>query len=188
MYRKQPEGEILKVDFLHLTPDWCKISFMKKYKIGLVIGRFQPFHHGHKYLIEEALKMCDKIYIGIGSSNKSDEKNPYSADERRSHIKKFLREEKLEEHVIDTLKLNDNPDDDVWFENLFKMTGQFDVTIGNNPWNNGIIERHGIPAVYIGFHKRRTLEGIKIRKLMKEKKKWEDRVPQYLIEAITKTT
>lgn len=160
----------------------------KKYSIGLVIGRFQPFHKGHKFLIEEALKICDKIYIGIGSSNKSDEKNPYSAKDRMSHIKKFLKEEHLEERVIKVLKLYDNPDDDVWFENLYKKIGPFDVTVGNNPWNNGIIERHGIPAVYIGFHKRHILEGIKIRDLMKQNKKWEDRVPQYLIEAITKTS
>lgn len=132
--------------------------------------------------------MCDKIYIGIGSSNKSDDKNPYSASERAFHIEKFLKEEKIEDRVIKILKLNDNPDDDIWFENLYKMTGLFDVTIGNNPWNNGIIERHGIPAVYIGFHKRRTLEGFKIRNLMKKNKIWEDRVPQYLIEAITKTS
>ncbi len=160
----------------------------KKYGIGLVIGRFQPFHNGHKFLIEEALKLCDQIIIGIGSSNKSDEKNPYSAKERAKHIKKFLKEEHLEEKVIAVLKLYDNPDDDVWFENLYKKTGPFDVTIGNNPWNNGIIERHGIPAVYIGFHKRRTLEGIKIRALMKQNKKWEERVPQYLVEAIRKTS
>ncbi len=154
---------------------------MHAYRTGLVIGRFQPFHNGHKFLIEKALKLCDKIYIGIGSSNKSDDKNPYSASERLSHIKKFLKNEKIEDRVIKILKLNDNPDDDVWFENLYKMTGPFDVTIGNNPWNNGIIERHGIPAVYIGFHKRHVLEGIKIRKLMQENKKWEERVPQYLV-------
>lgn len=152
----------------------------KKYGIGLVIGRFQQFHYGHKFLIEEALKLCDRIYIGIGSSNKSDEKNPYSATERVSHIKKFLKKEGLEEKVIKIIKLYDNPDDDVWFENLYKKIGSFDVTIGNNPWNNGIIERHGIPAVSIGFYKRRTLEGVKIRRLMKHNKKWENRVPDYL--------
>lgn len=160
---------------------------MKKYKIGLVIGRFQPFHHGHKYLIDEALKICDKIFIGIGSSNKSDEKNPYSADIRVRFLKKFIREEKLEDRVLKILKLYDNPDDDIWFENLIKQTGQFDVTIGNNPWNNGIIERHGIPAVYIGFYKRKTLEGIKIRRLMEKNKKWEDRVPHYLVSHIKKS-
>lgn len=157
---------------------------MKKYKTGLVIGRFQPFHLGHKYLIEQALEICDNIILGIGSSNKSDGKNPYSADVRVEFLQKFIDEEKLSKRVSRILKLYDNPDDDVWFENLIKQTGIFDVTIGNNPWNNGIIERHGISAVTVGFFERHKLEGIKIRKLMEEKKKWEDRVPYYLISQI----
>ncbi len=157
---------------------------LKKYSVGLVIGRFQPFHHGHKYLIEQALLLCDKIILGIGSSNKSDKKNPYSADKRVKFLQKFIQEEKIEDKVIKILKLNDDPDDDVWFQNLYKQTGKFDVTIGNNPWNNGIIERHGIPAVEIGLYKRHRLEGIKVRNLMEKKKKWEDRVPHYLVDHI----
>lgn len=159
-----------------------------KYRKGLVIGRFQPFHLGHKYLIEKALEVSEKIIIGIGSSNKNDEKNPYPADVRVEFLKKFVKEEKLEKRVSKIIKLYDNPDDDVWFENLIKKTGKFDVTVGNNPWNNGIIERHGIIAMTIGFYKRHRLEGIKIRKLIEEEKKWEDRVPQYLVRHITKAS
>ena len=32
-------------------------------KTGLVIGKFYPLHKGHQYLIETALKNCDKLYI-----------------------------------------------------------------------------------------------------------------------------
>lgn len=159
----------------------------EKYGKGLVIGRFQPFHLGHKYLIEESLKICDQIIIGIGSSNKSDEKNPYSSDERMEFVKKFIEEEGLTGKVFQITKLHDNPDDDVWFENLIKQVGSFDITIGNNPWNNGIIERHGIPALEIGFYKRDKLEGIKIRSLIGNNDKWEDRVPSYLINYIKRT-
>lgn len=34
-------------------------------KIGLTIGKFAPFHKGHEYLIETALKRVDKLYILI---------------------------------------------------------------------------------------------------------------------------
>lgn len=34
-------------------------------KIGLTIGKFAPFHKGHEYLIETALKQVDKLYILI---------------------------------------------------------------------------------------------------------------------------
>ena len=41
---------------------------------GLLIGRFQPFHLGHIEAILFALSKVDKLWIGIGSSNKSSEK------------------------------------------------------------------------------------------------------------------
>ena len=34
-------------------------------KIGFTIGKFAPFHKGHGYLIETALKEMDKFYIVI---------------------------------------------------------------------------------------------------------------------------
>jgi HTH-type transcriptional repressor of NAD biosynthesis genes len=32
-------------------------------RIGVTIGKFLPFHNGHKYLIEEARKYCDLLYV-----------------------------------------------------------------------------------------------------------------------------
>ena len=49
---------------------------------GLLIGRFQPFHFGHLEAIRFGLSKVDKLFIGIGSSNKShQERNPFTADE-----------------------------------------------------------------------------------------------------------
>ena len=40
---------------------------------GFLIGRFQPFHLGHVEAVKFALSNVDYLYIGIGSSNKSNE-------------------------------------------------------------------------------------------------------------------
>ena len=32
-------------------------------KIGFTIGKFAPFHKGHQYLIETALKEMDKLIV-----------------------------------------------------------------------------------------------------------------------------
>ena len=37
----------------------------KQYRLGLVIGRFQPFHLGHKSIVDFALKICGRVIIGI---------------------------------------------------------------------------------------------------------------------------
>jgi len=58
-------------------------------KIGLVHGRFQPFHKGHKFLVDKMLKECDYGVILIGSVGKKDKKNPFSLEERKGMIKKI---------------------------------------------------------------------------------------------------
>jgi len=157
---------------------------MKKYKVGLVIGRFQPFHNGHVYLFEKAFDQCEKIIIGVGSTNRKNKNNPWSANERRLMLERFVNKNGYSDRVLKIVNLDDNPDDDVWFENLYKKTGPFDVTLGNNEWNNEIIKKHGIEVIYTGLHNREELEGYKIRALMLSKKSWKSRVPQYLISLI----
>jgi len=154
---------------------------MKKYNIGLVIGRFQPFHKGHSYLFSEALKVCEKIIVLVAAQNLHDDNNPYSALTRKRMVKKFLEEEGVSDRVVKIVTQNNYPEDSVWLRNLLKKTGSVDVVVGNNEWVNGIFEGVGIPAVRVGHFKREILEGSKIRKLMKEKKKWQGRVPEYLI-------
>ena len=47
---------------------------------GLLIGRFQPFHLGHFEALQFALSKVDKLWVGLGSSNKPTQKNnPFSA-------------------------------------------------------------------------------------------------------------
>ena len=55
--------------------------------IGFLIGRFQPFHLGHLEAIKFALSKVEHLHVGIGSSNKShQERNPFTADERKEMI------------------------------------------------------------------------------------------------------
>ncbi|MDP3916816.1 MAG: adenylyltransferase/cytidyltransferase family protein [Nanoarchaeota archaeon] len=63
-------------------------------KVGLVHGRFQPFHNGHKFLVDKMLKECDAGVILIGSVGKKDKKNPFSLDERKEMIKKIYGKNK----------------------------------------------------------------------------------------------
>lgn len=153
---------------------------MKKYPVGLVIGRFQPFHLGHKHLIEQALKHAEKIIIGIGSSNIEDESNPYNAKQREEFVHEFLKEEGLESKVIEIVYIPDVPDDTEWFKIAEKLTGPVDVVIGDNEWVNGIYRAEKIPVIEVGLHKRHILEGKKIRHQMRLKLSWKSRVPKYL--------
>ena len=60
-------------------------------KIGLYIGRFQPFHRGHLSVVREALQNCDKLVIAIGSAQESRTKrNPWTFEERKKFIWRSL--------------------------------------------------------------------------------------------------
>ncbi len=60
---------------------------MKKYNIAVFIGRFQPFHHEHLKIIENAYQIADKVIIIVGSACKPrTDKNPFSFDERKQMI------------------------------------------------------------------------------------------------------
>ena len=61
---------------------------MKKYKLGMYLGRFQPFHNGHKSIVDQMLEECEKIVIVIGSAQEQRTvKNPFSVIERVEMIK-----------------------------------------------------------------------------------------------------
>ena len=50
---------------------------MKPYNSGIIVGRFQTFHNGHKDMIDRAVELCEEVGIFIGSSQESGTfKNP----------------------------------------------------------------------------------------------------------------
>lgn len=53
------------------------------YDSGLIVGRFQTFHKGHQSLVDTGLKLCDRLYIFIGSAQESGtERNPFNISTR----------------------------------------------------------------------------------------------------------
>lgn len=56
-------------------------------KTALAVMRLQPLHEGHKILIDAMFGMCDRVIIGIGSTQESGtERNPYSYEERKAMV------------------------------------------------------------------------------------------------------
>jgi nicotinamide-nucleotide adenylyltransferase len=100
-------------------------KFTQNNKIGLYIGRFQPFHLGHRYVIQEALRQCDHLIIAIGSAQESrTAKNPFSVYERMEFIYNSLKVEfpisYLRCSIIPILDREEKSDDSSWGEYLIK--------------------------------------------------------------------
>lgn len=63
-------------------------------KNACFVLRAEPFHNGHLHIIKETLKVFDKIHIVLGSANRCrSPKNPFTVHERRSMIRKSLKDE-----------------------------------------------------------------------------------------------
>ncbi len=56
---------------------------------SMVVGRFQPFHDGHKWLVNECLNEGKNVLICIRDI-RPDDKNPFSPEEVEINIKKEL--------------------------------------------------------------------------------------------------
>ena len=60
----------------------------KKYDMLVFIGRFQPFHNGHKSVVDRALTLSDRVLILVGSANRTRSKrNPFTYQEREEAIR-----------------------------------------------------------------------------------------------------
>lgn len=150
-------------------------------EIGVLIGRFQPFHFGHAWLIKKAIKKFNKIIILIGSSNINDSNNPWSAEKRKKMLQLFLENEGLERKVIKIDEIIDVPDDDEWLRIALKKIGNRNfAVVGDNEWVNGIFEKAKYNVWRTGYFKRESYEGAKIRKLLINKKNFSDRIPTYI--------
>lgn len=55
---------------------------------SLFIGRFQPFHNGHREIVDRLLEEDKPVVIGIRDT-KTDTQNPYSIKERRKIIREL---------------------------------------------------------------------------------------------------
>jgi bifunctional NMN adenylyltransferase/nudix hydrolase len=67
----------------------------KRYKVVVLIGRFEPAHKGHLANFMQAAELADKVQILVGSSfQPRTPKNPFKFPERREMIQNAIYEER----------------------------------------------------------------------------------------------
>lgn len=65
-------------------------TFNSKAPTAFMLGRYQPFHEGHKKLIVEAINRVGQACIAIRDTQGIDNKNPFSFEEVESNIRKGM--------------------------------------------------------------------------------------------------
>lgn len=128
----------------------------KRYKCGLYVGRFQPLHDGHAYVIEKMFQDCETVIIAVGSAQEyGTQRNPFSYCLRATLIYKaftFFYPNLLVMPVLDRAQPSNDPS---WGDYLLRAVKTFagltpDVIyegeeIERNNWYNN----SGIPVVRV---------------------------------------
>jgi len=144
---------------------------------GLLIGRFQPFHLGHLDALHFALSKVDKLWIGLGSSNKTLQKNnPFSAEERKEMILSSIDEymkQRIQIYFIPDLENHVK-----WIELIDTIVPKFDIVFSNDELTRHLYSKRDVEVLSIPFVKRDILSGTNIRNLIISDQKWEDLVPE----------
>jgi cytidyltransferase-like protein len=66
-------------------------TFMPQQPTALLIGRYQPFHDGHRKLIETAIARVGQVCIAVRDTHGADDKNPLSYFDVKSRIEAGLK-------------------------------------------------------------------------------------------------
>ncbi|MDE1845987.1 MAG: adenylyltransferase/cytidyltransferase family protein [Candidatus Micrarchaeota archaeon] len=137
-------------------------------RAGLLIGRFQPFHNGHLEMVNQSTQNVDVLYIVVGSINKKDEKNPFSALERKMMILNSVSNE-----VASKLKILFVPDfnnDPKWMECIDYLVPKYDVIYSSDDEMSLLLRRMGKKVEEIKQIDRKILSGTKMRQMLFEGK------------------
>lgn len=67
-------------------------TFNPKSPTAFMLGRYQPFHDGHKKLIAEAIERIGQACIAIRDTQGTDNKNPFNLEEVEQNIRKSMIE------------------------------------------------------------------------------------------------
>ena len=149
---------------------------------GLYIGRFQPFHNGHKAAVEYISSEVDELIIGIGSSQLSHEVlHPFTAGERVLMITRALSHLNIPLYVLPIPDVHRNA---IWVSHVLSMVPQFDVVYSSNPLVIRLFREAGIAVESPPMYERNTLSGTYIRELMASGGNWKDYVPKETADVI----
>ncbi len=144
---------------------------------GLLIGRFQPFHLGHLDAVLFGLSRSENLFVGIGSSNRFNErKNPFSAKERKEMIVSSI-----EPSMIDRIKIFDIPDvndHEKWTFEIDQIVPKYDVVFSNDEFTKTLFGKRGIDVITVTLKEREKFSGTNIRQLITDNENWHDLVPK----------
>lgn len=142
---------------------------------GLYLGRFQPFHNGHRSVIEQLYDDVDELIIGIGSAERSHTNdNPFTCGERIEMI--HLANPQPEDTFI--IPIPDIASNAKWVAHIQALVPRFSVVYSNNPLVIQLFTEANYTVNQIPPVNRQDYQGTIVRERLRTDSKWRELVPE----------
>ena len=177
--------KILNIDIISHFKQGLDIN-NKKENVALFIGRFQPLHHGHIYVLNTIFYSYNIVKIGIGSSQLSHLPNdPFTSEERIKFIKAALKKRKIENKRYNIYEIPDVFNAKKWVDHVVSIVGNFNVVFSNSDWVRELFQNEGFKVGKKITIFKKKFNGNNIRILIKEENNsWRPLVPKEVINLI----
>ena len=155
-------------------------------KVGILIGRFQPLHKGHVNAIEFARDNSERLFVIVGSAEKSNqERNPFSFEERKKMISLALKGKKLHDN-ISIVPINDASNHTELIKSIKNTIGEYNLIFTNDELTEKLFKEDGAEVLNVPLQDRNELSATEVRKRLELDKEWESlvtpEIAQYLKE------
>ncbi|MEW5936213.1 MAG: nicotinamide-nucleotide adenylyltransferase [Candidatus Thermoplasmatota archaeon] len=150
---------------------------------GALLGRFQPIHKGHLWVLRKLLSECDEAIVVIGSAQASHEPdNPFSAGERYEMVRACLSKEEMARVAIVPLEdLNRYP---LWAAHVRSRCPSFQRVYTRNPLTAALFRDAGYEVVEHEHHRKELYSGTEVRRRMIAAEPWKELVPPGAVQVI----
>jgi nicotinamide-nucleotide adenylyltransferase len=141
-----------------------------------MIARWKPVHVGHAVVLESLAESASEVVIGIGSANRYDVSNPFSASETADMIRAVLRGRSNVE-IVDVPDLGHGPR---WRAMVVEMLGTLDLFVTANAYVRSLLSadyRVVHPVHFVAPDRRIAVDGTTVRKAMARGEEWRTLVP-----------
>jgi nicotinamide-nucleotide adenylyltransferase len=156
-------------------------------RVGLLVGRFQPFHLGHLEAVKYALREVDYLYVVVGSAQRSHERdNPFTAGERIAMVKAALDGNGVDPARWMAIPIADADSHSLWVSTVGSMVPKFDVVFTNDALTFLLFKEEGIQVRSVPYIDRKNYSATNVRDRILERKDWEGLVPAQVAKLVEK--
>lgn len=138
------------------------------------IARWKPVHLGHAAVLRALAGYADQLVVGIGSSNRSDSRNPWTAEETEEMLRLVIGDGPT---VVPIPDLGDGPR---WRRAVVDRLGPLDLFVTANRYVRDLLAEdypvvHPVHLVPPG--ERVAIDGTRVRRAMALGEGWRSLVP-----------